>query len=403
MRHALAGTIVMTLSSIFSATSPGLRYAAMETVARGAHGVSGTVQVTVAQARTTGGKAAGADISLRLQGLRGEKRYGVYLGYGGPGLSGAIESRVLGVFTAHGTTAQVSFPVRGVAAIPETGWSVLVQAFAPHAAEPRAGAWLELPGAAVTGAGTFRSPYTYTPIGRSIVLGRYLVVLDLGPRLPVVAWRSAPRKGMQADAYVAAAQGGSPAILPVKDAGHAVNLRVRLHVFDLSTGRVVTTLHPQVSVYSDRRCYGVDIVRMAHLYNARVGMPDFQYASDVYLPPGSYSAMVQIGSARATFAGLGITDSTYQALNPAALPPAAVVKERDGRFVPAVVRVRTGAKVEFIFGGEGADQIRVAQATSPVLLAGQSWTYTAGRPGTYTVRLVYAPTVRMRLVVTPLP
>lgn len=402
MKRKLMGVIVMTLSGIFSSLSPGLRYESTSLVPYGDHHVYGSVQLSLLPDRTqiaqTSGSSSGARVSLLLHGLTTDRSYQALIGYGSADGAGNMDARIIGEWKAHAGTERETFTVPGIRGLPELGWSVIVRSAPVRSAQGGESGQVALPRAAIVSAGALRQSYSYAPIVKTAVLGPYLVVLSVGPPLRMVTPAQA-HKGIQGDEYAAAAPGHTGYRLHATYAKHRVNLRIRLHVFSLATGLIVTDLQPQVNLFGQIDCRGAALSDLATVYSDSVGMPDFQYDSNVYLPVGLYRATVIIGKRHVTLSDFQVTPNTYLAVNPMTLPPAATVREENGSFVPSQVHVKSGDKVLFVYDGIGADQIFVDGIKSPMLLTGQSWTYTTNLPGVYEVRLVYARSVRMKLFV----
>ena len=402
------GVIIMTLSSIFSASSPGLQFAhsdmvpyghqriygvaTLEAGSSGTAGVAKTASVSSAASRTVG-----LTVKLALNHLVVGDRYQALLGYGNPDGKGMVTARVLGSWLADRTIEKETFKLASVRAIPEIGWSLIIRRQTADLVG-KAGAIVAIPHSAIAAAATFSLPAASARIMKSAVLGPYLLVFTLGARLPMIT-QAQERKRVIGDEYVPVHAGSQQTHLALHDGKHPVDLRVRLHIFNLASGVVVTSLHPVIRIYRVKTGQAIVLNKLSHIYSSLIGRPDFQYAGDVFLPVGSYRATVAIGSKDVVFTGVNVTSTTALALNPSAMSPSVVVKEHNGRFYPAVVHVLVGDKIEFVFDGEGADKVVINGLSSPMLLTGQSWSVNLLHPGVYRAYLEYAKGVRMKVVV----
>lgn len=73
---------------------------------------------------------------------------------------------------------------------------------------------------------------------------------------------------------------------------------------------------------------------------------------------------------------------------------------KNGKFNPGIVHLRTGEHVKFVFDGMGTDHFVIRGVlTSPLVHAGQSWTHTFVKPGTYHVQMKDMPNIQMTVVV----
>ncbi len=397
----------MTLSSIFSVSSPGLQFAHSDIVPYGHQRISGVATletgnsgaVGVAKAGSVSSAASrktGLTVKLTLNHLVVGDRYQALLGYGNPGGRGMLTVRVLGSWLADRSAGKETFKLTGVRAIPEIGWSLIVRR---QTAEAGKGVDVfAMPHSAIAAAAIFSLPAASARIMKSAVMGPYLLVFTLGARLPMIT-QAQGRKRVIGDEYVPVRSGSQPTHLALYDGKRPVDLRVRLHVFNLASGAVVTTLHPVIRIYRVKTGQAIVLNKLSHIYSSLIGLPDFQYAGDVFLPVGSYRTTVAIGTKDIVFTGINVTSTTALALNPSVMSPSVVVKERNGRFYPSIVHILAGDKIEFVFDGEGADKVMINRQSSPMLLTGQSWSVNLLQPGVYSAYLKYARGVRMKVVV----
>ncbi|MHB1629366.1 MAG: cupredoxin domain-containing protein [Bacilli bacterium] len=89
---------------------------------------------------------------------------------------------------------------------------------------------------------------------------------------------------------------------------------------------------------------------------------------------------------------------TTPAMAQASSPMEVVIK--NGKFNPAIVHLQKGQRLKFLFDGMGTDHFVVrGVVTSPLVHAGQSWTYVFNKPGTYHVQMKDMGYIQMTVVV----
>ncbi len=88
------------------------------------------------------------------------------------------------------------------------------------------------------------------------------------------------------------------------DQGMSANHHVEVHLMRNDTGAVVNDVTPTIRITDKATGVSRDLPQVMGMYGVLAGMSDFHYAQNVWLPDGTYSIAVMVGSDVARFRDL---------------------------------------------------------------------------------------------------
>jgi LPXTG-motif cell wall-anchored protein len=107
------------------------------------------------------------------------------------------------------------------------------------------------------------------------------------------------------------------------DQGQPVNHHLELHVYNKTSGAVVSDQMPTITI-ADSAGKSRTLSSMALMYDVAIGQSDLHFGNNVYLPDGTYTITAQIGTGKAVFGGVVVATSapagTAMPLTAAAAP-----------------------------------------------------------------------------------
>ncbi len=83
------------------------------------------------------------------------------------------------------------------------------------------------------------------------------------------------------------------------DQGMAVNHRLEVHITQADSNSVVTDVNPTIRIIDKSSGESRDLPQVMGMYDSAMGMSDFHYGQNVFLPDGTYLVKVLIGPADA--------------------------------------------------------------------------------------------------------
>ena len=114
--------------------------------------------------------------------------------------------------------------------------------------------------------------------------------------------------------------------MAMTDQGQPVNHHLEVQVADKTTGKILDTPVPTISVQQQPSGQPRQLPSVTGMYGVTAGPADFHFGSNVYLPNGTYTVTVQLGTEKATFQGVAVGASAPSAapiVAPSAAPIAA--------------------------------------------------------------------------------
>lgn len=110
--------------------------------------------------------------------------------------------------------------------------------------------------------------------------------------------------------------------MTMTDNGHPVTAHLELHLTDRATGKVVTNQVPTISIRNDSTGAVEKLTSVAPMYDVSVGMSDYHFGNNAYMPAGTYTIVATVNGQTATFNGVKVDSmpTTPMAMQPATLP-----------------------------------------------------------------------------------
>jgi hypothetical protein len=90
------------------------------------------------------------------------------------------------------------------------------------------------------------------------------------------------------------------------DQGQPVNHHLEVHLKDASTGNVLSSPVPTISI-TDSGGNTWQVSNVVPMYDPSVGQSDLHFGNNVYLPDGTYTVTVMVGPEIATFANVTVS------------------------------------------------------------------------------------------------
>jgi hypothetical protein len=146
----------------------------------------------------------------------------------------------------------------------------------------------------------------------------YTLNLVIGPVEPTVSAMDA----MHAQTGDVAMNGGGPMshdmgmLSDQMDQGMAANHRLEVHITQGDSGSVVMDLTPTVRITNKLSGEARDLPQVMGMYGAAMGMSDFHYGQNVFLPDGTYVVKVLVGPDTAEFRDVLVAASPMMADHP---------------------------------------------------------------------------------------
>lgn len=145
----------------------------------------------------------------------------------------------------------------------------------------------------------------------------YKVVLSAGPVEAMLTPNQA--KGATAGEVMVPMSGMSMPSMSMTDQGHPVNHHLEVHVYNRTTGQVLTNLTPTISITNSSGATR-QLSSVGAMYGVTAGQSDYHYGNNVYLANGTYIVTVQIGDNKATFSNVVVQGPTMPANPTPAMP-----------------------------------------------------------------------------------
>jgi hypothetical protein len=128
----------------------------------------------------------------------------------------------------------------------------------------------------------------------------YTLNLTIGPVQPTVSAIDAMH-GMTGEVVVNGdAMMGNEAGM-MADQGMAANHYLTVHIAQADSGSVVMDVTPTIRVVDKASGESRDLPQVMGMYGASMGMSDFNYGQNVFLPDGTYQVIVLVGPDTAQF------------------------------------------------------------------------------------------------------
>lgn len=102
------------------------------------------------------------------------------------------------------------------------------------------------------------------------------------------------------------ASGSNMAMNPMADNGGMANHHLEVHIMD-STGAVVSNVTPQIRIINKSTGERRTLNDVMSMYGVGRGWSDLHYGQNVWLPDGTYTVMVMVGSDTAEFRDVSVS------------------------------------------------------------------------------------------------
>jgi hypothetical protein len=149
----------------------------------------------------------------------------------------------------------------------------------------------------------------------------YALNLAIGPVEPMVSAMDAMH-GMTGNVGV-----NSGAMSPAAgmmsdhmDQGMAANHHLELHIAQADSGSVVMDVTPTIRIIDKLSGESRDLPQVMGMYGASMGMSDFNYGQNVFLPDGTYIVRILVGPDTAEFRDVMVAASPMMADHPVGAP-----------------------------------------------------------------------------------
>lgn len=153
----------------------------------------------------------------------------------------------------------------------------------------------------------------------------YKLVLDIGPVETMLMPDQA--KGASSGEVMVAMPGMPMPQMVMTDQGHAVNRHLEVHIVNKATGAVVSNLVPTITLTNQMTNQSRQLSSAMPMYGVKEGMSDLHFGNNLYLPDGSYTITVMVGSEQAVFKNVAVSTAGMAAPMPMPAPmPAGMPK-----------------------------------------------------------------------------
>jgi hypothetical protein len=118
--------------------------------------------------------------------------------------------------------------------------------------------------------------------------------------------------GSSSSSMTMASAGGSPSTttsmmsMATTDAGQPVNHHLEVHVYDASTGSVVSDIVPTITITDVAASTARTLDDVMAMYDIQTGMSDLHFGNNVYLPDGTYMIQVTVGQEMTQFSNVAV-------------------------------------------------------------------------------------------------
>ncbi len=138
----------------------------------------------------------------------------------------------------------------------------------------------------------------------SQTIGHYKITLEIGP----VATMLMPEQAAGAkEGEVMVHMPGMPHSMGMTDQGKPVNRHLEVHIYDKATGTVVTEVIPKITFTNQATGKSRSLATIGAMYDVREGQKDLHFGSNLFLPEGTYTVLVVVGSEKAIFINIAVT------------------------------------------------------------------------------------------------
>jgi hypothetical protein len=130
----------------------------------------------------------------------------------------------------------------------------------------------------------------------------YKVELDIGP----AAMMQMQGMGGGSGELMVAMPGMPMPAMATTDTGQPVNHHLEVHIYDGSTGAVVSNIMPSISI-TDSTGASRSLNGVMAMYDPTVGQSDFHFGNNVYLADGTYTITATVGQETAQFSQVAVS------------------------------------------------------------------------------------------------
>ncbi len=134
----------------------------------------------------------------------------------------------------------------------------------------------------------------------------YTMVLAVGPAESMVSSMDAMH-GMSGEVAVDGESAGMMADQP--DQGMAVNHHLEVHITQGDSDAAVMDVIPTVRITDKATGESRDLLHVMGMYGSSMGMTDFHFGQNVWLPDGTYLVSVKVGPESALFRDVEVVDT----------------------------------------------------------------------------------------------
>ena len=128
---------------------------------------------------------------------------------------------------------------------------------------------------------------------------QYTLNLSIGPVQPTVSAMDSMH-GMTGEVVVDGGMMGHDASM-MSDQGMAANHYLSVHISQADSGSVVMDVTPIIRIVDKTSGESRDLPQVMGMYGASMGMSDFNYGQNVFLPDGTYQVKILVGPDTAEF------------------------------------------------------------------------------------------------------
>lgn len=242
---------------------PGLMTAKVTLKSTDGSQASGTITLNVT--------ANGLQVSGNLTGLTPGTTYMPMIRFGDVGADAGNGWTLPSVQADASGNATLSATVAGIVAIPEDGWYFRLDT----AGKPVA-------------AGVIGQTLPSTTAVATYATSSYLISLQIGPLGKMITPAQAAA-GMSGDIMPPMSGMKMPMMSMMFD-GEPANHHLEAHIFNRLTGAVETNLMPMITV-ANSSTHTTSKVQSVVMYGSDVGIPDYHYGNDVFLPGSTYLSL----------------------------------------------------------------------------------------------------------------
>lgn len=265
-------------------------------------------------------------------------------------LAGGTGAALVAVLTAAAAQAQTPTPMAMFTATP------IGTAMATMTA---------MPAAAMTST-TATTPMATGTTQQTRYTASYKIVVVIGPAANMLMPGQAT--GMASGEVMIQMPGMPMPVMTMTDQGQPVNHHLEVHIFNRTTGAVVNTMMPVITITDETTGATRTLANVMAMYDITTGPSDLHFGNNVFLADGHmYTVGVTVGSETATFKSLAVSSGM-----PLAMPATPQPMPTSGTMPARLSAPNTGAGPLRADSGRGIGTLAVqlALAGGPLVVGG---------------------------------